>query len=398
MNGLINENSIKFKTQKRMNMLKLLTKNLQQFHVTNSSKISGRLLSVDALRGFDMFWIMGGDLIFKSFDTIFHNSSTQWIAQQLDHVEWLGFQFYDIIMPLFLFIVGVAMPFSFKKRFSSGASMSSTWKHILKRVAILWLLGMMVQGNLLSYSWASFHFYSNTLQSIAAGYLIASILIIHFNVLWQIIGTVLLLLAYWLIMAFLPTPGGTGLYEPLNNVALYIDKLILGAHQDGTTYSWILSSLNFTATVMLGVFSGYILQTSWKSTRKLLTLIVFAVICYFTAILWNYIHPIIKHIWTGSFVLYVGSFSIALLIVFYFIIDVLKFKLWSKFFVIIGSNAIVAYVAWHLFDFRNLSDIFTRGLEQYTGSWYNLISYTASFTAIFLILWYMNRKKIFIKV
>ncbi|NJO68847.1 MAG: DUF5009 domain-containing protein [Bacteroidetes bacterium] len=311
-------------------------------------------------------------------------------------MEWLGFRFYDIIMPLFLFIVGVAMPFSFHKRMASGSSKMHIMSHVIKRAFILWFLGMVVQGNLLSYSWSNYHFYSNTLQAIAAGYLIASLIILYFNILKQIIITIGLMILYWVVMILLP--GGSGLYDPQQNAAIYIDKLILGAHQDGTTYSWILSSLNFTATTMLGVFCGYILQSVATGIKKVFYLLILAVFCYLLAIAWNPIHPIIKHIWTGSFVLFAGSFSILLLAVFYLIIDVLKMKGWSRMFIIIGANAIVAYVAWHLFDFRYISDIFIRGLDQYTGNWYQFIRNTGGFLTLLLLLWYMYSRKIFVKV
>ena len=226
---------------------------LEQFRIRADATKGARLLSVDALRGFDMFWIMGGEIIFKSLDNIFHSSTTQFIALQLDHVEWLGFRFYDIIMPLFVWLAGVSMPFSIAARLGKNNSKAALWPHIIRRFLILWILGMIVQGNLLTYDAGMFKFYSNTLQAIAAGYLIASVLVLYVNVRGQIIATLALMLVYWLIMSVVPVPGaGSGMYEPDANAAIYIDKLILGRFQDGTTYTWILSSLNFGATAMLG--------------------------------------------------------------------------------------------------------------------------------------------------
>jgi predicted acyltransferase len=268
--------------------------------------------------------------------------------------------------------------------------------HVIKRVIILWILGMMVQGHLLSYSLEKLDLYSNTLQAIAAGYLISSILILYTKAIGQIVGTIALMLVYWLVMAFLPATSGA--YLPENNAAIYLDKLLLGSFQDGTTYAWILGSLNFGATTMLGVFAGYLLRSDLSKYRKVGYLLIFAVACYLLAILWHPVHPIIKHIWTGSFVLYAGSFSLLLLTLFYLIIDVCSLKAWSKFFIIIGANAIVAYVASHLFDFRHVSDIFIRGLEQYTGSWYDFIRYTGGFLVLFGLLWYMYVRRIFVKV
>jgi predicted acyltransferase len=369
---------------------------ISQFSLRKNTGTSERILSIDALRGFDMFWIAGGEWIFKSLDPIFQNATTAWISTQLDHVDWLGFRFYDIIMPLFLFIVGVAMPFSFSKRLAAGDSKVRIMSHVVRRVIILWILGMLVQGNLLTYSFGEFHFYSNTLQAIAAGYFISSLLILYTGAMAQMAITAGLMLVYWLVMAFLPQTGGA--YEPHQNAALYMDKLLLGSHQDGTTYTWILSTLTFAGTTMLGVFAGYILRGSFKKYQKVVFLFIFSIVCYLIAIIWNPVHPVIKHIWTSSFVFYAGSFSLLLLAVFYLIIDVWNLKAWSRMFIIIGANAIVAYVAWHLFDFRLVSDIFIRGLEQYTGNWYALIRNTGGFLVLLLLLWYMFKRKIFIKV
>jgi predicted acyltransferase len=342
---------------------------------------------------------MGGDVIFKSLDNIFHSDITQFITLQMDHVEWLGFRFYDIIMPLFVWLAGVSMPFSFAGRLSKNDSKSALWPHIIRRFLILWILGMVVQGNLLTYDADMFRYYSNTLQAIAAGYLIASVLVLYVNVRGQMIATVALMLAYWLIMSVVQVPGaGAGMYEPGANAAIYIDKLILGKFQDGTTYSWILSSLNFGATAMLGVFAGYMLKAGFSNMRKLGMLALTGILLIVVARLWHPAHPIIKHIWTGSFVLYSGGICYLLLAFFYLSADMSSFKGWAKGFIIIGANSIVAYTAWHLFDFGLVSDIFTNGLKPYTGNWYPLIRSVAAFMVIFLILRYMYVKKILVKV
>jgi predicted acyltransferase len=144
--------------------MKIFTDKLEQFHVYHPLPgLTGRAMSVDALRGFDMFWIIGGEAILKSLDKIFNSPSTGFIVTQLNHVKWEGFRFYDLIMPLFLFIVGVSMPFSYRRRLQANPSKKRLWPHIIRRVIILWILGMAVQGNLLDWKWADIKFYSNTL-------------------------------------------------------------------------------------------------------------------------------------------------------------------------------------------------------------------------------------------
>lgn len=372
---------------------------LEKFRIKPEKAAGGRIVSVDALRGFDMFWIMGGEVIFKSLDSIFHSPATAFINTQLDHVEWLGFRFYDIIMPLFVWLAGVSIPFSYARRLGKVNSKAELWPHIIKRFIILWILGMAVQGNLLGYEFSEIKFYSNTLQSIAAGYLIASIFVLYLGVRWQLIATAFLMLAFWLVMGLVPVPGlGAGLYEPHDNIALYIDKHILGKFQDGTTYTWILSSLNFGATAMLGVFAGYMLKSDSRGMQKVGYLLLTGAILILVSRLWHPVHPIIKHIWTGSFVLFSGGICYLGLGLFYLLVDELKFRGWAKAFVIIGSNSIVAYTAWHLFDFGLVSDVFTRGLEPLTGNWYGFIRAVAAFTVIFLMLRYMYVKKIFVKI
>ncbi|HAM98356.1 MAG TPA: DUF5009 domain-containing protein [Marinilabiliales bacterium] len=375
-------------------------KKMNEMHVSqNRLPSSGRVLSIDALRGFDMFWIIGGSDLLVSLNYAVNHQATGFLAKQMDHVEWLGFNFYDIIMPLFLFIVGVAMPFSFHQRLDKNPSVSHLWIHIIKRVAILWILGMVVQGNLLSYDFSKFKFYSNTLQAIAAGYLIASVVILHLKVTWQILSALLLVAGYWIVLSLVPVPGfGSGNITPEGNFAIYLDKLVFGAFQDGTTYTWILSSLTFGATTLLGVFTGYLLQSVLSNLRKLQYIAGIGIGMIVMAEIMNIWHPIVKHIWTGSFVFFSGGLCMILLAIFYGVVDFFKIQTRRKFFIIIGANAIFAYMASHLFDWGLIADVFIGGLKQYTGQWYDLLRNVGRFSVLYFILWQMYKRKIFIKI
>jgi predicted acyltransferase len=372
---------------------------IEKYRIRPETAAGNRIVSVDALRGFDMFWIMGGEIIFKSLDNIFHSPATEFINTQLEHVAWLGFRFYDIIMPLFVWLAGVSIPFSYARRLGRDNSRAHLWPHIIRRFIILWILGMAVQGNLLTNEIYRIKLYSNTLQSIAAGYLIASVFVLYLSVRMQFLSTLTLMLIYWFIMAVVPIPGiGAGLYNPQENMALFIDKFILWKFQDGTTYTWILSSLNFGATTMLGVAAGYMLKSEIRGMRKVLHLTVVGILLIILARIWHPVHPIIKHIWTGSFVFFAGGICFLSLALFYLIIDELKFQRWARAFVIIGSNSIVAYTAWHLFDFGLIAEVFTKGLEPITGNWYAFIRAIGAFIVIFMLLRYMYHNKIFVKV
>jgi predicted acyltransferase len=385
-----------------MSTLKQILQKTEIYQVRNKSILSKeRVISVDALRGFDMFWIMGGDMTFTSLDNVFHNKISGFLKVQMDHVDWLGFHFYDIIMPLFMFLVGISMVYSTRKRLSSGASDKSIWIHTIKRFIILWFLGMLIQGNLLSYDIDKLQLYSNTLQAIASGYLIATILILYLPVTYQIAATLGLMLIYWAIAALIPFGGSTaGAYEMNTNIPLVFDRMILGKFSDGLQYSWIISSLNFAATTMLGVFCGYMMQSNLDKMKKFRNFVIFGVSLIVLALILNIWHPIIKKIWTSSFVLFAGGISVLLLAFFYLIIDVWNVRKGTKWMIVLGSNAIFGYVAWHLFNpaFIGVAQVFFDGLKPFIADWYLTCIFFGGFLVIYLLMWYMYRNKTFVKI
>lgn len=364
-------------------------------------KLVGRVMSIDALRGFDMFFIIGGERIFASLHDIFQSPATAWIRTQLTHVKWEGFRFEDLIMPLFLFIVGVVMPYSFDKRRLAGQGKIQLYLHILKRTVILFILGMIAQGHLLELDISKLHIFSNTLQAIAAGYIIAAIIMLNLGIRWQIAVTGILLLLFWVLMMLVPFPGrGVDVLMPDSNLAIYIDRIIFGPFIDGTDppYTWILSSMTFACTVMLGVMAGHLLRSDKVGIRKVLWLLAIGAGCIVAGLVWSLGFPIIKHLWTSSFVLFSGGICFILLALFYLLIDLLGFRIWAFGFVVLGMNAITVYMAVHIVNFRNISGVFVEGLGKYTGNWYSFIQALAGFAVVWLILWWMYRKKTFIKI
>ncbi len=375
---------------------------MECYQVRNKSILSKeRVVSVDALRGFDMFWIIGGDIGFQSLDKVFHNRLSGFIKLQFDHTEWLGFHFEDIIMPLFLFLVGVSMVYSFRKRLTNGASDRQIWIHTIKRVIILWILGMMVQGNLFSYDPDKIELYSNTLQAIASGYLIATVLILYLPVSYQILSTIGLLMLYWIIVALVPVGGTTAnAYSMHGNFPMFVDDVILGQFRGWWHYAWIFPSLNFGATTMLGVFAGYIMQSPAGKMKKFRNYLIIGCLLVSVGLIIGIWHPIIKKIWTSSFVLFSGGICILLLAIFYLIVDVWGIRKGIHWMIVIGSNAIFAYVAWHLFakSLRGVAEVFLDGLKPWIGNWFEAMSIFGGTLVLYLILSYMYRQKIFIKV
>jgi len=366
---------------------------------TSASLPSERIVSVDALRGFDMFWIAGGGPVVMEFCKLFSNPLPEWLNRHFDHVEWAGFVGWDLIMPLFLFIVGAAMPFSFGKRLARGDSRSAIYRKVAYRVVMLWVLGMIAQGHLLAFDLNNLQLYSNTLQAIAAGYLISAIALVELPVRWQAALAGALLVVLWAVMVFVPVPGhGAGMLTPQVNIAMYIDKAILGHFQDGTTYTWILSSLGFGATVLMGVLSGHLLRTSLAASRKALFLAGAGLASLLGGWLWSFAIPIIKHIWTSSMVLWSGGWCLLLLALFYWVIDVRGYRRWAFPFIVLGMNAIVAYMAPDIIPFSQISKTLFAGLATHLGMFGDFLLEFGTFGVLWLGLYYLYRQRTFVRI
>ena len=251
---------------------------------SGTTAVSKRLESLDVLRGFDLFCLT---ILCPFLHAFSRTGEYSWLApvmRQFNHVAWAGFAFWDLIMPLFMFMAGVSIPFAFSKYLRSGEGYGRIYVRILKRVVVLWILGMVCQGNLLSLHVANWKLFSNTLQAIATGYLISAILFLYLKLKWQIIVSTALLLVYWGVMMFVEADGyGGGNFTASGNLAEWIDRVVLGRWRDGATlsvdgtvvfpawytYTWILSSLNFGVTVMTGVFAGQILKSKIGEAGKM---------------------------------------------------------------------------------------------------------------------------------
>ncbi|MEI8291051.1 MAG: DUF5009 domain-containing protein [Verrucomicrobiota bacterium] len=361
-----------------------------------------RILSIDALRGFDMFWIMGpevGHWLASSLVILIFGYMPKGVAWQLEH-HWGVFTAWDIIMPLFLFIVGAAMPFSLGRRLDAGDGRRRIYLRALRRVAWLWILGMICQGNLLHFRFAELKFYSNTLQAIAAGYLIATVALVELRrIRGQVALFAALLTGYGLIMLLVPPPGGmAGDFSPAGNLANWIDHAIMGSHHDGKPYAWILPSMGFGATVLLGVFAGHLLQSPLSGPRKFCILLGAGVSALALGWASSFIVPNIKHLWTSSMVLWAGGWSLLLLAFFYGIIDVLGYKRWAFFFQVIGSNAILAYMIQPLFRFGDITKHLFSGLCSLGGPAESFLLALCTTITLWGLLYYLYRQRIFVKV
>jgi predicted acyltransferase len=358
---------------------------------------SKRLMSLDALRGFDMFWIIGGAEIIIGLNKALGGPFAT-IIPQFEHVRWEGLHFFDLIWPLFMFIVGVSIPLSIEKRKAEGTSKRKLYTHAVRRAIILFILGMIAQGGLLNWDLSKLHPCYSVLHGIAAGYLIAVIIAIELKPKWQGAMIGIFLLLYWAAVELIPVPGvGAGVLTPQGNAATWIDQVVLGRFHHGEN-TWFLSYLGFASSVLLGVLAGNILRSEKAAMSKVYILAASGVGCIVAGLLWSFGFPIIKLLWTSSFVLLGGGFGFLMLALFYWIIDVKGYTQWSFFFQVIGMNSITVYLAIMLFSFRKIGDIFVGSLLPRIEPWGDFVSETVALTIIWLLLYHMYRTKTFLKI
>ena len=370
-----------------------------------------RLESLDVLRGFDLFCLVGLEHFFHSLNGAIDSSWYKSFLWGFSHVDWRGFSSWDLVMPLFMFMAGVSMPFALS-RYKAMPDKWAVYRRIIKRVILLWVFGMMCQGNLLGLDPDRIYFYSNTLQAIAMGYLIAAMLFLHVRPAVQVGTAVGLLLVYWGVMQFVTVGGyGGGNFTPDGNLAEWIDRAVLGRFRDGATvengvvvfsesyrYTWILSSLNFGVTVLTGVFAGHILKSGIDKKRKWQWLLGIGAAMVAIGWLWGLQHPVIKKIWTSSMVLVSSGYCFLLMGLFYYWIDYKgrrKHITWLK---VYGMNSIVAYMLANVISFRCIGTSLFHGLEQYIGNYYPVLIAASNALIIYVILWLLYKRNIFLKV
>lgn len=365
-----------------------------------------RLNSLDILRGFTLFLLVFLQPVLMALGKALQHPSYQAFLTHFRHASWEGIHFWDLVMPLFLFMTGVAMPFSFSK-YREQKEKRGVYQRITKRVLLLFLLGMVVQGNLLALDWQQLYLYSNTLQAIAVGYLIAALIQLHLSTRMQLVATTLLLLLY--AIPFLLT----GNYTPQGNWAEQVDKLILGQFRDGVYftedglwhfstsyhYTWVWSSLTFGVTVMLGTFANQLLMRYKQQPPKALARLIGVGLFLLTlGYLWSFQHPIIKKIWSSSMTLYTGGICFLLLALFYYWIDVRGKSSKLNWLKIYGMNSIVAYVLGMVINFRCIATSLFFGLESYLGSYYPAWITFVNYSILFLILRFLYQRAIFLRV
>jgi predicted acyltransferase len=359
-----------------------------------------RLTSLDALRGFDMFWIMGGESIAHAGAQLTGWTWLVWLSGQLQHPEWNGFAFYDLIFPLFLFIAGVAMPFSFAKRLERGDSKRDLARHAIVRGLVLVLLGMIYNG-LLDFDWANVR-YPSVLGRIGLAYLFAALIVLNSRLRGQCLWIVGLLVGYWALLKFVPVPGfGAGDLAPGHTLTDFIDRSLIPGHlyRGDRDPEGLLGTVPAIATALFGAVTGELLKNDRLGGYvKTLIMVAAGLVCLALGRLWNLDFPINKNLWSSSFVLHCAGWSLLFLALFYLVIDVWRLRAWTLFFVVIGSNSILIYMADAFVDFEHTTHFFFDGALRNTGVYQPLLWAMAVVFVKWILLYFLYRKRLFLRV
>ena len=360
--------------------------------------VGQRLASIDALRGFDMFWIIGGGALLENLLKVYSCPVTDTIQRQLHHVRWRGFNFEDLIFPLFLFIVGVVLPFSLTSRLERGHSRRALYLHIIKRSAIIILLGL-IFNEIQRFDWAQMR-WPGVLQRIGICYFFAAIIVMNTKWRAQAIIIVAVLVLYWIATMLIPVPNfGAGNLTMEGCLSSYIDRQLI----PGQLYygygdnEGIISTFPAICTVLLGALAGNWLRSGQMGDRKAAGLALAGIVSLSAGLLWGRVFPIIKILWTSSYVLVAGGLSLLLLALFYWVIDVKGYRKWAFFFIVIGMNPITIYFLQRFIDFNGIAEFFLAGAVEHADLLKPLILPLGVVLIKWLFLWFLYRHRIFFK-
>ena len=367
-----------------------------------SAKTSPRLLSIDALRGFDMLLIAGGGAFIERLEGKTDIAWINGLAQQFKHIPWNGFSFYDFIFPLFLFIAGVSLPFSLNKGLSAGLSKRDLYRKSFRRLIVLILLGIIYKNNPITFFDPSHIRVVSVLGRIGFAGFIATLLYLNFSWPKRLMWVAGILLLYYAALSLIPVPGyGAGDLSQQGNLVGWFDRNFLpGRLHDGNyDENGLLTQFPALCLCVLGSIAGNILQSAKSETKKIQLLILSGIIGIGSGLLWGKAFPINKHLWSSSFILLTAGIAFLCLTLFYFVIDVMKYKKWAFFFQVIGLNSLTTYYVYNFINFYYTSGLLFSGLYAPTPEpWHEVFEAIGAVILLWAFLYFLYRKKIFIKI
>ncbi len=296
---------------------------MEKSPITTTSR-KARLLSLDALRGFDMFWIIGGNQLIIFLAALQGLAWLQPVADQMRHVSWEGFHFYDLIFPLFMFISGVAIPFAITSKVEKGVSKNSLLLKIIKRGLVLVVFGIIYNGAL-QHGFEDAR-YASVLGQIGIAYVLAAVIVLfNRSMMMQGLWLAVILGFIALLQLVVPVPGyGAGNFDRVMSINAWLDQLLLPGRLIGGTYDneGILNVISASSVTLSGALAGAILRSKkWSPNQKTLIIGISGLILAGVALLLSPFYPIIKNMWTVPFNLLTAGLSALLLSLFYFLID-----------------------------------------------------------------------------
>ncbi|MCG2588915.1 acyltransferase family protein [Rhodohalobacter sulfatireducens] len=363
---------------------------------------SERILSIDALRGFDMLLISGG----ATFLVLMENKTglewVDWIALQMTHPAWNGFTFYDFIFPLFLFIAGISLTFSLNKRRKIGSTKNALYKKAFWRMIILIVLGIFYKNAPVPFFEPSEIRFVSVLGRIGIAVMATTILYLNFSQRGRLFWVAGILLVYYAALYLIPVPGyGAGDLSFEGNLVGWIDRNFLPGRLLQGTYDelGILTQFPALCITLLGSYAGDILRSGAQKIQKFQSLIMAGIICMIIGLLWGLHFPVNKHLWTSSFILLTSGMAFLFMAAFYWLIDIKNYRRWAFFFQVIGLNSLTIYLAYRFIDFGTTSRLLFSGLiNPLPALWHEVFIAFGAMILVWLFLYFLYRNRLFLKI
>jgi predicted acyltransferase len=382
-----------------------MNRSRQKDEFKEAASASQRLASIDVLRGFNMFFITGGSALIAGTCAAL-KCPDAWISVQMRHVNWIGFAHHDTIFPLFLFLSGVSWPFSLASQRSRGRSVLSIQLKILARVAALFLIGLSF-GGILKFN-PDFRLMS-VLGFIGISWGVASTLSMYIRKAWVLLAIAAAFLSgYYLLLHFCAAPGvpvGADHYAVTSNIVAHWDRSLWPKHlciRGKYDPESLFSIPGGVALALFGVLAGRLLgrKDGPSPADKSLVLVAWAGVAAVAACTFEhgFGNPVIKKLWTPSFVLYAAAYSLAMLAVFHFVVDVLGWRRWTVVFDPVGKNSLLAYLLSMVGVSAAIHGFLFSGLCKWAGEWGRALSGLTLYLVVWSILCFFRSRRIFLKV